>query len=92
MAWGYLVATTLFEYYIFLNSRIYGYVSSAGVVVSVITSSDFALAAIGLTQAIVAGGYIMGIRYENKVVVGSVFISFFFASLQILEWISTFAH
>lgn len=92
LAWVYLVGTTLLEYYIFLNSHIYGYVSNAGVVLSVITSSDFALAAIGLTQAVVAGGYIMGMKYENKAVLGAMFVSLFFAALQVLEWISTFAH
>jgi len=86
------MGTTFLEYYVFLNSHIFGYVSSAGVVLSVITSSDFALAGIGLSQAVVAGGYIMGIRYENKVVTGAVFVALFFAALQILEWISTFAH
>jgi hypothetical protein len=86
------MATTFLEYYVFLNTHIYGYVASAGVVLSVITSSDFALAAIGLSQAVVAGGYIMGIKYENKVVTGAVFVALFFAALQILEWISTFAH
>jgi hypothetical protein len=91
-AWGYVVLTTLLEYYIFLNSHIYGFVSNAGVVLSLISSSDVALAAIGLTQAVVAGAYLMGIRYENKVVVGATFVSLFFAALQLLEWISTFAH